>query len=88
MRFEGKEELKEADEGMYDWLTRMCRGDFVLSYGCGGDSIDGIGILQDDEPFYDKDRSSFRWLRNVKWILTGKAIRVTDINNIGFPQNL
>ena len=56
IRFEGTKDLKGDSAWTYDRLTGMSRGDYVLSYGGGGDLIDAVGILQDDEPFFDDSR--------------------------------
>ena len=81
IRFDGTGDLKNDDAWTFDRLSKMVRGDYVLSYGGGGDLIDGVGIIQDDEPVFDETRNSFKWIRKVKWLMTKKQINVREINN-------
>ena len=81
IRFEGTEDLKNDDSWTYERITAMKCGDYVLSYGGGGDLIDAVGIILDDEPFFDNARGSFRWVRKVRWLFYNKRVSVREINS-------
>ena len=50
-------------------------------------NIDGIGIIQDSEPFYDGQKSSFRWTRKVKWLVTDIVENIRELNGGKYLPN-
>lgn len=65
----------------------MKQGDYVLSYHGKSEEIDGIGIVQDDEPVYLEDRASYRWTRKVRWLVKNKVINVREANGGKYLSN-
>lgn len=72
---------KDYTDGWMKWLSAMKPGDYVLSYYGQSKNIDGIGIIKDDEPVYDENKSSYRWTRKVEWLVTDKVIDIQEANN-------
>lgn len=87
IRFEGTEEPGGDFEWTYERLLKMKPGDFVLSYGGKSVLVDGIGIVEDAELFYDKSKTSYNWTRKVKWLLKNVSIDIKDINSERYLPN-
>ena len=96
IRFNGPnitiEEAKtdEAFSWTYQRLSAMKKGDYVLSYAGKSELIDGVGVIQDDAPFYDGIKKSHQWTRKVKWLLNrfGKTpVNVKTINSDKYLPN-
>lgn len=65
----------------------MNPGDYVVSYYGSGSFIDGIGIVEDQEPFYDEQKSSFKWTRKVKWLVTNMEENIRELNGGKYLPN-
>ncbi len=63
------------------WFSAMKPGDYVLSYYDKARNIDGIGVVLDEEPFYDQSKMSFRWTRKVNWLVKDRIIDILAANN-------
>ncbi|WP_049962398.1 AAA family ATPase [Oribacterium sp. FC2011] len=73
--------------GWMKWFSAMKPGDYVLSYYGQSKNIDGVGIVQDEEPLYDESKGSYKWTRKVEWLVTGRIIDVLDANNGKYLSN-
>lgn len=87
IRFDGPENPGKEFKWEYDHLIKMKQGDFVITYYGKSRIIDGVGIIQDDDLVYDNNKSSFKWTRKVKWLITDKQIDVRAINSNKYLSN-
>ena len=87
IRFNGPETPDKEFAWEYSRLMKMKPGDFVLTYYGSSTLIDGIGIIQDGELAFDHSKSSYNWMRKVKWLITGKPINVKAINSNKYLPN-
>ena len=78
---------EDYTDGWMKWFSEMKPGDYVLSYYGQSKNIDGIGIVQDEEPLYDETKRSYKWTRKVKWLVTDKVIDILDANNGKYLSN-
>ena len=69
------------------WFNMMSPGDYVVSYNGANVNIDGIGIIEDREPFYDDQKSSFKWTRKVKWLVTDIVENIRELNGGKYLPN-
>ena len=87
IRFEGPENPADGFSWEYERLSKMKPGDYVLSYGGKSVYVDGIGVVEDDGPVYDKEKTSYRWTRKVKWLVKNTLIDVKEINGNHYLPN-
>ena len=85
IRFDWPE--KPDENGWIKWLRQMSVGDYVLSYYGQSENVDGIGVVVDDEPYYDEEKPSFRWTRRIKWLKTGFVESILEANNGKYLSN-
>lgn len=81
-------ENENVDDSYKKWFNMMNPGDYVVSYNGANVNIDGIGIIEDSEPFYDEQRSSFKWTRKVKWLVTDIVENIRELNGGKYLQIL
>lgn len=87
IRFEGPENPADGFSWEYERLSKMKPGDYVLSYGGKSVYVDGIGVVEDDGPVYDQEKTSYRWTRKVKWLVKNTLIDVKEINGNHYLPN-
>lgn len=80
-------ENENVDDSYKKWFNMMSPGDYVVSYNGANVNIDGIGIIEDSEPFYDEQRSSFKWTRKVKWLVTDIVENIRELNGGKYLPN-
>ena len=80
-------EMENVDDSYKKWFNMMSPGDYVVSYNGANVNIDGIGIIEDCEPFYDEKRVSFKWTRKVKWLVTDFIENIRELNGGTFLPN-
>ena len=80
-------ENENVDDSYKKWFNMMSPGDYVVSYNGANVNIDGIGIIEDSEPFYDEQKSSFRWTRKVKWLVTDIVENIRELNGGKYLPN-
>lgn len=80
-------ENENVDDSYKKWFNMMNPGDYVVSYNGANVNIDGIGIIEDSEPFYDEQRSSFKWTRKVKWLVTDIVENIRELNGGKYLPN-
>ena len=80
-------ENENVDDSYKKWFNMMNPGDYVVSYNGANVNIDGIGIIEDSEPFYDEHRSSFKWTRKVKWLVTAIGENIRELNGGKYLPN-
>ena len=80
-------ENENVDDSYKKWFNMMSPGDYVVSYNGANVNIDGIGIIEDGEPFYDEQKSSFRWTRKVKWLVTDIVENIRELNGGKYLPN-
>ena len=80
-------ENENVDDSYKKWFNMMNPGDYVVSYNGANVNIDGIGIIEDSEPFYDEHRSSFKWTRKVKWLVTDIVENIRELNGGKYLPN-
>lgn len=78
------EQNPAADEKK--WLKSMKPGDYVVSY-YDSESIDGIGMVEGQDAFYDEQRISYRWTRKVRWLVTDIVENIRDLNGGKYLPN-
>ncbi len=78
---------EDYSDGWMKWFSAMKPGDYVMSYHSKSRIIDGVGVIQDEEPLYDDSKSSFKWTRKVNWIITGEQIDIFEANNGKYLSN-
>ena len=78
---------EKYDNDYMRWFKAMKPGDYVVSYYGSSTDIDGIGMIEDDEPFFDENKPSFQWTRNVEWLVTDIQENVKAINGDTFLPN-
>ena len=84
IRFDWSEDY---NNGWMKWFSEMKAGDYVLSYHSKSKIIDGIGIVMDEEPFYDENKQSYKWTRKVEWLVSNKEIDIYEANNGKYLSN-
>ena len=80
-------ENENVDDSYKKWFNMMSPGDYVVSYNGANVNIDGIGIIEDSEPFYDEQKSSFKWTRKVKWLVTDIVENIRELNGGKYLPN-
>ena len=80
-------ENENVDDSYKKWFNMKNPGDYVVSYNGANVNIDGIGIIEDSEPFYDEQRSSFKWTRKVKWLVTDIVENIRELNGGKYLPN-
>lgn len=80
-------EKENVDDSYKKWFDMMETGDYVVSYKDGSVNIDGIGIVEDHGSFYDEEKSSFRWTRKVKWLVTDIEENIRELNGGKYLPN-
>lgn len=80
-------ENENVDDSYKKWFNMMNPRDYVVSYNGANVNIDGIGIIEDSEPFYDEQRSSFKWTRKVKWLVTDIVENIRELNGGKYLPN-
>ncbi len=78
---------EEYTDGWMKWLTAMRPGDYVMSYYGQSKNVDGIGMILDEEPIYDKEKDAYKWTRKVEWLVTDKVIDIQEANNGKYLSN-
>lgn len=74
-------------DGWMKWLVSMKPGDYVMSYYGQSKYVDAIGVVRDEEPVYDGNRKSYRWIRKVEWLVTDRVIDILEANNGKYLSN-
>ena len=74
-------------DGWMKWLVSMKPGDYVMSYYGQSKYVDAIGVVRDEEPVYDGNRNSYRWIRKVEWLVTDRVIDILEANNGKYLSN-
>lgn len=80
-------EKENVDDSYKKWFNMMSPGDYVVSYNGANVNIDGIGIIEDSDPFYDEQKSSFKWTRKVKWLVTDIVENIRELNGGKYLPN-
>lgn len=80
-------EKENVDDSYKKWFNMMSPGDYVVSYNGANVNIDGIGVIEDSEPFYDEQKSSFKWTRKVKWLVTDIVENIRELNGGKYLPN-
>ena len=80
-------EKENVDSSYKKWFNMMETGDYIVSYKGESVNIDGIGIVEDANPFYDDEKSSFKWTRKVKWLVTDIVENIRELNGGKYLPN-
>lgn len=80
-------EKENVDDSYKKWFNMMSPGDYVVSYNGANVNIDGIGVIEDSEPFYDEQKSSFKWTRKVKWLVMDIVENIRELNGGKYLPN-
>lgn len=80
-------EKENVDNSYKKWFNMMSPGDYVVSYNGANVNIDGIGIIEEGEPFYDEQKPSFKWTRKVKWLVTDIVENIRELNGGKYLPN-
>lgn len=86
IRFNAPKEIIESDRWLYDRISSMKPGDFVVSYA-GPEKIDAVGIVEGEECYFDSQKPSYNWTLKVKWLIKEVPIDVRSINNNKYLPN-
>lgn len=78
---------KDYSDGWMKWFSAMKPGDYVMSYYGQSRNVDAIGVIQDEEPLYDESKGSYKWVRKVEWLVTGRIIDILEANNGKYLSN-
>ena len=85
IRFQGSKE--SPDSWLIGHLYNIRQGDYVVSYLEKSKIVDAIGIVSDDEPFYDVSKKDYCWTRKVDWQVTNTPFDLYDINGSTYLPN-
>lgn len=80
-------EKENVDASYKKWFYEMSPGDYVVSYNSASVNIDGIGIIEESNPVYDEQKSSFKWIRKVKWLVTNIVENIYELNGGKYLSN-
>lgn len=80
-------EKENVDASYKKWFYEMSPGDYVVSYNSASVNIDGIGIIEESDPVYDEQKSSFKWIRKVKWLVTNIVENIYELNGGKYLSN-
>ena len=80
-------EKENVDSSYKKWFNMMETGDYIVSYKGESVNIDGIGIVEDANPFYNDEKSSFKWTRKVKWLVTDIVENIRELNGGKYLPN-
>ena len=80
-------EKENVDASYKKWFYEMSPGDYVVSYNSASVNIDGIGIIEESDPVYDEQKSSFKWIRKVKWLVTDIVENIYELNGGKYLPN-
>ena len=87
IRFDGPENPEDGFSWEYERISKMKPGDYVLSYGGKSVYVDGIGVVEDEDLYYDHEKTSYKWTRKVTWLVKNKLIDVREINGNYYLPN-
>lgn len=85
IRFQGSKE--NPGSWLIEHLNNIHQGDYVVSYLEKSKIVDAIGIISDDEPFYDDSKKDYCWTRKVDWQVTNTPFDLYDINGSTYLPN-
>ena len=80
-------EKENTDDWLINHLNKMHEGDYIVSYLDHSRNIDAIGVISDDEPYYDDSLQEYCWCRKVNWIATGINLDIYELNGNTYLPN-